>query len=89
MTTAINDLIKRLRLEPEDIGGPSRMTMLRERTEAAQLIQDLQEALTMTRQGLAAAAVALKGGSNFEALSICRHHEAQVAKVITAPKKRT
>lgn len=36
-----NRLLGRLRLQPEDIGGPSRMTMLRERQEAAEEIERL------------------------------------------------
>jgi len=37
-------LVSRLRLQPEDIGGPSRMDMLRERIEAANELerQDLR-----------------------------------------------
>jgi hypothetical protein len=36
------DLVKRLRLQPEDIDGPSRMEMLRERIEAADEIERLR-----------------------------------------------
>lgn len=35
------DLIQRLRLQPEDIGGPSRMDMLRERKEAAEALAQM------------------------------------------------
>ena len=48
----VEALVSRLRLQPEDIGGPSRMDMLRERKEAAteierqaDVIRELQAAL--------------------------------------------
>lgn len=51
-TVAVDPLVSRLRLRPEDIGGPSRMDMLREREEAAneierqaEVIRELQSAL--------------------------------------------
>lgn len=37
------DLVARLRLQPEDAGGPSRVEMLREREEAAREIEHLRE----------------------------------------------
>lgn len=37
------ELIQRLRLQPHDEGGPSRMDMLRERKEAADELQRLTE----------------------------------------------
>ena len=48
----VGSLVSRLRLKPEDIGGPSRMDMIREREEAANeierqadVIHELQAAL--------------------------------------------
>lgn len=41
---AVTLLISRLRLQPEDIGGPSRMDMLRERLEAANALEVLLNA---------------------------------------------
>jgi hypothetical protein len=53
MTPATSDLIQRLRLQPEDIGGPSRMDMLRERKEAADALSQMVE--QMERAALACA----------------------------------
>lgn len=47
------ELIQRLRLQPHDTGGPSRMDMLRERTEAADELQRLCE--QMERAAIACA----------------------------------
>jgi len=51
-TVAVDPLVSRLRLRPEDTGGPSRMDMIREREEAAneierqaEVIRELQVAL--------------------------------------------
>lgn len=49
----IAGLIQRLRLQPQDEGGPSRMDMLRERAEAADALQRLTE--EMERAALACA----------------------------------
>lgn len=38
-----HDLIARLRRQPEDIDGPARMDMLRERGEAADMLEHLRE----------------------------------------------
>jgi hypothetical protein len=46
------DLLRRLRLAPEDAGGPSRVEMLRERAEAAQVLQRLCEWRKLTNSGL-------------------------------------
>lgn len=46
-------LIQRLRLQPHDDGGPSRMDMLRERHEAADELQRLTE--QMERAAIACA----------------------------------
>lgn len=43
MKTSTVQLIQRLRLQPHDTGGPSRMDMLRERSEAADELQGLSE----------------------------------------------
>lgn len=43
MTAMTFKLIQRLRLQPHDLGGPSRMEMLRERAEAADELQRLTE----------------------------------------------
>lgn len=43
--TEIEQLVSRLRLDPSDNGGPSRMDMTRERKEAADLIENLSRAL--------------------------------------------
>lgn len=40
-----HDLIRRLRLQPEDLKGPSRMEMLRERAEAAEALEALNRRL--------------------------------------------
>lgn len=42
----VAELVARLRLDPSDNGGPSRMDMLRQRREAADLIEALSLALT-------------------------------------------
>ena len=42
-------LANRLRLQPEDLGGPSRIEMLRERSEAADRIEALEAALQEAR----------------------------------------
>ena len=47
------ELIQRLRLQPHDEGGPSRMDMLRERAEAADELQRLTE--QMERAAIACA----------------------------------
>lgn len=47
------ELIQRLRLQPHDEGGPSRMDMLRERKEAADELQRLTE--QMERAAIACA----------------------------------
>ena len=47
------ELIQRLRLQPHDEGGPSRMDMLRERKEAADGLQRLTE--QMERAAIACA----------------------------------
>lgn len=39
MTTDVKDLVARLALQPEDIGGPSRVQMMREREEAASALE--------------------------------------------------
>lgn len=43
---AIRQFLAKLRLDPSDNGGPSRMDMLRERQEAADLIEALASALS-------------------------------------------
>lgn len=47
------ELIQRLRLQPHDEGGPSRMDMLREREQAADELQRLTE--QMERAAIACA----------------------------------
>ena len=44
MNALVRNLVARLRLQPQDEGGPSRMDMLRERAEAA----DALEAMSRT-----------------------------------------
>lgn len=44
-TADIERLVAKLRLDPSDNGGPSRMDMLRERQEAADMIEALANAL--------------------------------------------
>lgn len=50
---SVHDLIARLRLQPEDIGGPSRMDMLRERSEVAEALSHLRD--EMERAAIACA----------------------------------
>ena len=47
------ELIQRLRLQPHDAGGPSRIDMLRERLEAAEELQRLAD--QMERAAIACA----------------------------------
>lgn len=51
------DLVKRLRLQPEDIGGPSRMEILRERIEAADEIERLRARVALLEPVAAAARI--------------------------------
>lgn len=47
------DLLKRLRIQPEDLGGPSRLDMLRERIEAADEIEQLQKKVEELKKRIA------------------------------------
>lgn len=56
------DLIERLRRQPEDIGSPSRMDMLREREEAAAEIERLTAAYTIAVSALPAGVLPVEPG---------------------------
>jgi len=76
------DIVERLRLAPHDIGGPSRMGMIRERAEAADEIEKLRMAVTAAMTGFGLAYEAASKGLIDEVLLHCGHHEAQMAKEI-------
>jgi hypothetical protein len=52
MTADVKDLVERLALSPGDIGGPSYMQMMREREEAASLIEAQMEEIFRLRKAL-------------------------------------